>query len=198
MTFLSLDIKLLFFINHTLENHAFDSLMPLITMRGYLLIIPFILAMLLRSLRQRDSKGKTFFAAAVWTVLIACCSAYCAGWVEDWMKGVVARVRPCQSIEGIRLILSCPKSYSMPSGHAISSFAFALPLYYLTRDYIALVWRMYPLLLAAIIAFSRVYLGVHYPSDVAVGALLGTFIGMGLSVLYQGFTTEEFMKRLKH
>jgi undecaprenyl-diphosphatase len=97
--------------------------------------------------------------------------------------------------EGIRIIVPCPKSYSMPSGHALSSFAFALPLVYLTRDYIALVWRLYPLLLASLIAFSRVYLGVHYPSDVLAGALLGAFMGLALSSLYQLMRTEEIIRR---
>ncbi len=85
----------------------------------------------------------------------------------------------------------------MPSGHAIDSFAFALPLFYLTREYIALIWRLYPLVLAALIAFSRIYLGVHYPTDVLIGALLGGMIGMGLSILYQAIITEDLMKRLR-
>ncbi|HSA78305.1 MAG TPA: phosphatase PAP2 family protein, partial [Nitrospirota bacterium] len=89
----------------------------------------------------------------------------------------------------------CPSSYSMPSGHAISSFAVALPLFYLTQEYIALIWRLYPLLLASLIAFSRIYLGVHYPSDALVGALLGAIIGLVLSSLYQLMKTEEIVER---
>ncbi len=85
----------------------------------------------------------------------------------------------------------------MPSGHALDSFAFVLPLYYLTRRYIGLTWRLYPLALAALISFSRIYLGVHYPTDVLVGALLGVTIGMGLSILYQVIITEDFVKRLQ-
>ncbi len=197
MTIQSLDAQLLLFVNHNIANPIFDVLMPALTLRGYLLVIPFLLAMFLRGAKQKNDRGKTYLAAAIWTFLIACCAVYLAGFVEDWMKDAVARVRPCRALEGIRLILPCPKSFSMPSGHAISSFAFAVPIFYLTRQYIARAWRLYPLVLASMVAFSRIYLGVHYPTDVLVGAALGGGIGLCLSVLYQVIATEEFMNERK-
>jgi undecaprenyl-diphosphatase len=197
MTIQALDTQLLLFVNHHLANPIFDVLMPSLTLRGYLLVVPFLLVMFLRGAKQKNDMGRTYLAAAAGTFLIACCAAYAAGWVEDWMKDAVARVRPCRAIEGIRLLLPCPKSYSMPSGHAISSFAFAAPLFYLTGAYIEMIWRFYPLLLASLVAFSRIYLGVHYPTDVLAGAALGGGIGLCLSLIYQAITTEEFMKRKK-
>ncbi len=195
MTIQSLDTQLLLFINHHLANPVFDILMPALSKQGYLLIIPFLLAVFGRGANQRNKEGKTYLAAAIWMFLIACAAAYLAGVVEDWMKEAVARVRPCRVVEGIRLILSCPKSFSMPSGHAISSFAFAVPLFYLTREFIVLFGRLYPLILAALIAFSRIYLGVHYPTDVLVGSIMGAGIGLALSVLYELIATEEFVRR---
>lgn len=197
MTIQFFDEQLLLFINHKTVNAAFDVLMPALSERGYLLIIPFLLAMLLRAANWKNAQGTTLFAAALWTVLISCCAVYLSEFVEYWMKDAVARVRPCRAIEGIRLLVACPSSYSMPSGHAISSFAFAVPLFYMTRGYIALIWRLYPLVLASMVAFSRIYLGVHYPTDVLAGALLGSMIGLCLSILYQAVTTEEFIKRKK-
>jgi membrane-associated phospholipid phosphatase len=190
----SLDTQILLFINRHLANPAFDIFMPALSQQGYLLVIPFLLAILAQGVKRRNNVGKTYFAAALWTFLIACAAAYLAGVVELWMKDAIARVRPCRTIEGIRLILPCPESYSMPSGHAISSFAFAVPLFYRTREYIVLFGRLYPLLLAALIAFSRIYLGVHYPSDVVAGGVLGAVIGIALSLLYEKITTEEFVK----
>jgi len=190
-----LDIQLLLFVNRSLANPAFDVLMPALSLRGYLLVIPFLLALFLKGAYRKSEQEKTSPAAAVRIFLVACVAAYLSGLVEDWMKEAVARVRPCRTIEGIRLMVDCPKSYSIPSGHAISSFSFALPLVYLTREHIALIWRLYPLLLASLIAFSRLYLGVHYPSDVLAGALLGAGIGLTLSMLYQAMATEDFVKK---
>jgi undecaprenyl-diphosphatase len=193
MTIQSIDTQLLLFINHAMENAAFDVLMPALSSQGYLLVIPFLLAMFAQAINQTNEEGKTYFAASVWTFLIACCAVYLAGLAEDALKMAVARERPCRTIEGIRLIIPCPSSFSLPSGHAISSFAFAAPLFYLTRYYIIMIGRLYPLLLASLIAFSRVYLGVHYPMDVLSGALLGSVIGLGLSVLYQLVVSEYTM-----
>ncbi len=195
MTIQSLDTQILLFVNHQLANPVFDILMPALSRQGYLLIIPFLLAVLAQGAKQKNNVGKTYVAVAIWTLLIACAATYLAFTAEAWMKDAVARVRPCRTIEGIRLVLPCPKSYSMPSGHAISSFAFAVPLFYLSREYIVLFGRLYPLLLAALIAFSRIYLGVHYPSDVLAGGVLGAVIGMALSLLYEKIATEEFLKR---
>jgi undecaprenyl-diphosphatase len=191
----ALDKQLLLFVNHSLSNPAFDVLMPALTRRGYLLVIPFLLAMFLRAASRKDKLGKPYLSSAIWTFLIACCAVYLSVLVEDWMKDAVARVRPCRAMDGLRLILPCPTSFSMPSGHALSSFAFAAPIWCLTAEYVEMIWRLYPLALAALIAFSRIYLGVHYPTDVLVGAFLGGSIGMGLSILYQAIATEEFIKR---
>lgn len=180
-----MDTQLLLLINQDAANSLFDALMPALSLQGYLLVLPFLLYLLIEATRKRDDRGKRHLAAALFAILIACGSVYASGFVEDWMKDAVARVRPCRALENIRLILPCPKSYSLPSGHAISSFAFAAPLVYLSRNYMSFLWRMYPLLLASLIAFSRIYLGVHYPSDALAGALLGTGIGILLSMLYQ-------------
>jgi len=194
MSVQSLDTKLLLLINHGTVNSLFDVLMPALSQRGYLLIMPFLLAMILRGTRQKGKMGKTLMASALWTLGVSICALFLANVADYTVKQLTERLRPCQVIEGIRLIIPCPPSYSMPSGHAIDSFAFALPLFYLTEEYIALIWRLYPLLLASLIAFSRIYLGVHYPSDVLAGAFLGAFIGWALSSLYQFTVTEETVR----
>jgi undecaprenyl-diphosphatase len=181
----SLDTQLLVLINRGTVNGLFDLLMPALSVKGYLLIIPFLFAMILRGIKLKNEQGKNYLPMALWTIVIAVCAVYLAEYVEDVMKIAVGRVRPCRAIEGLRLLVACPKSFSLPSGHAITSFAVALPIFYLTREYISLIWRLYPLLLASLIAFSRLYLGVHYPTDVLTGAFLGGVIGMGLSLLYQ-------------
>ncbi len=70
-------------------------------------------------------------------------------------------------------LLALPHSHSFPSGHATTSFACATVLGALEPRL-----RVPALLLAAAIAFSRLYVGVHYPTDVAAGAVLGTATGL--------------------
>jgi len=176
-----------------MENAAFDVLMPAFSQNGYLLVIPFLLAMLLRAANQKNEEGKTYIIAAVWTFLIACCAVYLSGFVEDALKAAVARERPCRALPDIRLLIPCPKSFSLPSGHAISSFAFAAPLFFLSRTYMPIGWRIYPLALASLIACSRLYLGVHYPTDVLAGAFLGVIIGMVISLLYELIAAKKLV-----
>jgi undecaprenyl-diphosphatase len=197
MNIQSLDTSVLLLINHGMENAFFDVLMPALSMRGYLLVIPYLLAMLLISANKKDRESRTYLAMAVWTLVIAFCAWYLSEWAEGTIKVAVARERPCRAMEHIRLILPCPKSFSMPSGHAITSFAVAAPLFYLPRAYIALIWRLYPVVLASLIAFSRLYLGVHYPTDVLAGAFLGALIGLALSIMYQMMATDELVTRRK-
>ena len=90
--------------------------------------------------------------------------------VNTAAKAVVRRRRP--AFEDLPALVRVPTSLSFPSAHSSTSFAAA-------RGFAALVPRAaVPLyVLASCMALSRVYLGVHYPSDIAVGALLGSVLG---------------------
>jgi undecaprenyl-diphosphatase len=181
----SIDAQILVLINHGTANALFDILMPALTLQGYLLVAPVLFFCLIQGFRTRDSSDKRYIVTAIAAVAIACLSVYVADIVEHLIKDVVMRMRPCRTIENLRLILPCPKSYSMPSGHSMSSFAFAVPLVHLSRGFLPNAWRYYILILASLIAFSRLYLGVHYPSDVLAGGAMGAGIGIGLSMLYE-------------
>ena len=89
------------------------------------------------------------------------------------MKNLVARPRPCWVDTSVHLLIKNPTDYSFPSGHTSASFAAAVALfvYHKRMGIIALI-------IAANIAISRIYLFVHYPSDVLVSLILGSLYGV--------------------
>lgn len=110
--------------------------------------------------------------APAWQVVLA---VILAQGVVDWgIKPLIARPRPFIADATSRVVGYLPPTYSFPSGHSTSSFAAATVLAFaLTRRRAALTWA-----LATTVAFSRIYIGVHYPLDVVVGALVGVLLGV--------------------
>lgn len=97
------------------------------------------------------------------------------------IKPAVARIRPYEVIESLTILVSRPREYSFPSGHTSCSFAVAWVLF-----------REFPkragvpaLVLAIFVGFSRLYVGVHYPSDVLAGGILGILYATGAAYLFR-------------
>jgi undecaprenyl-diphosphatase len=96
-------------------------------------------------------------------------------------KMIVQRPRPCHEIggfpavPGVRLLVPCGSGYSFPSSHAVNNFALAAFLSYYYRR-----WTGIFMLYASLMALSRVVVGVHYPSDIAAGALFGVLCAVVL------------------
>lgn len=84
------------------------------------------------------------------------------------LKNSIRRDRPCHRLEGFRALIEPADKFSFPSGHAAGAFLFALVL---SAHYPGMVYPAF--CLAGLIGLSRVLLGVHYPGDIAAGALLG-------------------------
>jgi membrane-associated phospholipid phosphatase len=109
------------------------------------------------------------------TALAATVSFFLASWLNYVIKALVDRSRPPEAI-GFEALVGVPGSPSFPSGHAMSAFAVAGAIALLAPRL-----RVPVLTLAAVIAFSRVYLGVHFWIDVLAGALLGLAIGLAVA-----------------
>ncbi|MGI6030647.1 MAG: phosphatase PAP2 family protein [Eubacteriales bacterium] len=108
---------------------------------------------------------------------------------ELGLKNVVQRLRPCQ-VPGMDVVMAVPPpdSFSFPSGHTMSSFEAATVLWRMDRR-----WGGPALVLAVLIAFSRMYLYVHYPSDVLAGAVFG--VGLASLIIWL-FERKEKTKEI--
>jgi len=117
------------------------------------------------------------------------------------LKMAVGRIRPIFALADVRPLYGSPTDFSFPSGHAAGSFTVAGFAWVLGREHARLHSATARLTyfgcavafaMAAAIAYSRVYLGVHFPGDVLVGGVLGTIVGtLGAS----GYVSRASRKR---
>lgn len=177
MNIFELDKSLFFLINHGTSNAFFDAIMPFITKKGYLLLLPYIFYLLFNAYSENKTKRDCKFNINIvlWSFILAAIAFMLSDWLGSEIKNIVKRIRPCHVFDDVRLLVGCSKSYSMPSNHAANMFSAVTVLYYFTFRNIPFLAAIYSLIIAAIVAFSRVYVGVHYPGDVLVGAFLGVF-----------------------
>lgn len=162
----------------TLRTPFLDALMPLIS-NGLVLWLLLPAAMLLSKKTRRA--GIVVLLAMVLDVVV--CNLL--------LKNAIRRVRPCDVNQAVTLLVARPTDWSFPSGHTAFSFAAVAGLWY------SGVWkklRIPALVFACLISFSRLYLYLHYPTDVLAGAAVGILCGyaavrmvrrLGVSVLQQ-------------
>ncbi|MFJ4187500.1 phosphatase PAP2 family protein [Kitasatospora sp. NPDC089509] len=100
--------------------------------------------------------------------------------INSVLKGMVEELRPCAQIKGSISLETCPAAgdWSFPSNHSVIAFAAAISLWFVSRR-LGVVATVF----AALMAASRVWVGVHYPHDVAVGALVGIVVALLLAPL---------------
>ena len=107
---------------------------------------------------------------------------------EGIIKHAVKRVRPCHSLEDDEQLIKKPKYYSFPSGHTASSFSVVSVVTFSQCPFYVIV----PIfLVASIIGFSRVYLRVHYLTDVVVGFFLGIVCGFATVLLMNAIVPPD-------
>jgi membrane-associated phospholipid phosphatase len=159
----TIDTGLFHFINRSLSNPLFDRLMPVLSGEGVMQW--FVLAVFIGFVATLFFGGAR---ARLCALAMALVSLLGNALVVNAIKHAVARPRPCMALPDAIARLGCTASGSMPSAHAANWFsATMVAILFYPKS-----WRfMLPMALA--VSFSRVYNGVHYPSDVLAGAILG-------------------------
>jgi undecaprenyl-diphosphatase len=167
---MSLNIDLFYFINNGLANPFFDAIMPILCDCGgfVTLLVLCILAILVLRYYKKEKYleiAKMCLYALVLSGIIAAC-----------LKLTYHSPRPFTVLEHVRQLVVPTEPNSFPSGHSSSSMSVVTVLVWCLRDNKILITLL--IAFAVLVAFSRVYVGVHYPFDVFVGALVGVVSGV--------------------
>jgi undecaprenyl-diphosphatase len=171
----SVDIAIFFFINHTLSNPVFDWVMPVITDLNHILIARIVIvAWIILVLWKGGVKGRIAIGILIITIIIS------DQLNSEILKDLFGRIRPCKSLEGVRLLVDCGGGLSFPSSHAVNNFAGAAVISHFYKKQ-ARYWYAF----AVLVAFSRPYVGVHYPSDIIAGGIIGFAIGYLMILIWE-------------
>ena len=155
------EIKILDFINEHFSCKFLDVFMPFITGFADGGIFWIILALVLMIIPKTRKWGFSMGLALLIGFLIG----------NLFLKNVIGRIRPYDVNTDFTLIVKPLSDFSFPSGHTLASFEGAVALFIRNKKY-----GTAALILASLIAFSRLYLYVHYPTDVLASIILGTII----------------------
>ena len=168
---LQLDGNILLWIQEHVRNAVLTPVMTFITHlgdAGWIWIALAIVFLLVKKMRR--------------TGVLMTCSLLGSLIVNNLiLKNLVARTRPYEAVDGLQRIIEAQRDLSFPSGHTGSSFAAAVVIFLTCPRKIGVP----ALILAFLIMFSRLYVGVHYPTDVLAGMITGTLIEVLVCRVYQ-------------
>ena len=176
-----IDFTILNWIQEHLKCDILDKVMPVFTSignKGALFILMAVVLLCISKYRK-------------WGASLACSLFLGFLFGNLLIKNIVARVRPYDQAANITLLIDKLKDYSFPSGHTMAAFEFFTVLCMMP---IKKRYKILAGIVAFTMAFSRLYLQVHFPSDVLGGMLLGTLFGvMGVRIV--DMLMEEHKKK---
>ncbi|MBQ8526214.1 MAG: phosphatase PAP2 family protein [Clostridia bacterium] len=165
----TIDFEILNFIQEHMRSGFGDIFMKAVTALGDHGILYIALTLILLFIGKTRKTGIRLAAAMIISFVL--CNLI--------LKNAVGRIRPYAAAD-FQIIISPLSDFSFPSGHTLFAFAFASVIF---SDYRR--WGIASFIIAALIGFSRLYLYVHYPTDVIAGAILGGIIGVVTNIIFK-------------
>lgn len=166
-------------INGEWHNSFLDNLF--LISREAFLWVPFYFFLLIFVIVNFKKKGSYWALALMATAAI---SNYIS---SNIIKPCSFRIRPCHEpllAEHIRLLAQyCGQNFSFTSSHAVNHFAISVFIYKTFRHHLSKWWALI-FVWSFLICYAQVYVGVHYPTDVIGGAIIGSLIGYGMATIY--------------
>ena len=177
--FTHLDISLYVLLNQTLTWSVLDVVMPVLTDLNHLLVFRIlVIGLVVLAIWKGGDRGRRLVILLIIAVTVS--DQVNSVLLKEWF----GRLRPCHDLFDARLLVDCGGGKSFPSSHAVNAGTIAVVISFF---YPRAMWGMFAL--AFLIGYSRIYVGVHYPSDVMAGWLLGSAWGWGAAAMF--VSTEE-------
>jgi undecaprenyl-diphosphatase len=169
---MNINVELFNFFNHSLQNPILDSIMPIVThFGGFIFLVLVVFALVLYAkISRRDTLKKV--------AIITLIALLFSGAITVALKHIVHEPRPFMTLDNVHLLIAEADLNSFPSGHATATIAVVASLILNMKDLAKkhyLIIDIALVIFAAVILFSRMYVGVHYPGDILAGTIVGLF-----------------------
>ncbi|MBF1360714.1 MAG: phosphatase PAP2 family protein [Mogibacterium diversum] len=181
-TIRNFDGSLLIKFQHLAVHDSLTPVVKVFTHLGDAGIMWIAIAVLLLLFKRTRKYGLLMFASLILTYLVN----------NLLLKDLIGRTRPYEVFNGVQRLIGKQHDASFPSGHSASSFAAAMCIYLNGPK----KYGIPALLLALLIALSRLYVGVHYPGDVIAGAIIGSLMAWLVYKVYDA--RQEALHPAKH